>query len=137
MRAGAPMRHKFFGTGETGYHPLRKIRILPSGLRYAVICDFSVTYELVLSALMLTAAIAPRAWVGLLPILVITAFVIVAAVFRRSVQQRDQGAVRLRGNAAQQEDQDHRRHRRGCGGHQHFRVVRRADRRSRPLLAES
>ena len=29
------MRHKFLGTGDAGYHPLRKIRTVFSGLRYA------------------------------------------------------------------------------------------------------
>jgi hypothetical protein len=33
------MRHKFLGTGEAGYHPLRKIRTVFSGLRYAVLYD--------------------------------------------------------------------------------------------------
>ena len=31
------MRHKFLGTGEAGYHPLRKIKTVISGLRYAVL----------------------------------------------------------------------------------------------------
>ncbi|MER2541248.1 MAG: hypothetical protein ABTQ26_18575 [Azonexus sp.] len=50
------MRHKFLGIGEPGYHPLRKLRTVFSGLRYAVIYDWSVTYKLVLSALILIAA---------------------------------------------------------------------------------
>lgn len=80
------MRHKFLGTGDPGYHPLRKIRTVLSGLRYAVIYDFSVTYKLVLSALVLTAAIALRAWVDLLLILVVTAFVIVAEMFNSAIE---------------------------------------------------
>ncbi len=47
------MRHKFLGTGEPGYHPLRKLRTIYSGLRYAVIYDFSVTWKLVFSLLVL------------------------------------------------------------------------------------
>ena len=45
------MRHKFLGIGEAGYHPLKKIHTVFSGLRYAVLYDFSVTYKLVLSVL--------------------------------------------------------------------------------------
>ena len=40
------MRNKFLGTGESGYRPLRKIATVFSGLRYAVLYDFSVTYKL-------------------------------------------------------------------------------------------
>ena len=53
------MRHKFLGTGDPGYHPLRKLRTVFSGLRYAVVYDFSVAYKLVLSALVLAVAYAP------------------------------------------------------------------------------
>lgn len=80
------MRHKFLGTGDPGYHPLRKIRTVISGLRYAVIYDFSVTYKLVLSALVLTVAIALRAWVDVLLILVVTAFVLVAELFNSAIE---------------------------------------------------
>lgn len=80
------MRHKFLGTGDPGYHPLRKIRTVFSGLRYAVIYDFSVTYKLVLSALVLITAIALHAWVDLLLILVVTAFVIVAEMFNSAIE---------------------------------------------------
>lgn len=80
------MRHKFLGTGEPGYHPLRKLRTVISGLRYAVIYDFSVTYKLVLSALVLAAAFALQAWVDLLLILVVTALVLVAEILNSAIE---------------------------------------------------
>jgi diacylglycerol kinase (ATP) len=80
------MRHKFLGTGEPGYHPLRKLRTVFSGLRYAVIYDFSVAYKLVLSALVLSAAFALRAWVDLLLILVVTALVLVAEILNSAIE---------------------------------------------------
>ncbi len=80
------MRHKFLGTGEPGYHPLRKLRTVFSGLRYAVIYDFSVTYKLILSAIVLTAAFVLRAWVDFLLILVVTAFVLVAEIFNSAIE---------------------------------------------------
>jgi len=52
------MRHKCLGTGEPGYHPLIKLRTIYSGLRYAVIYDFSVTWKLVFSLLVLVAALS-------------------------------------------------------------------------------
>ena len=41
------MRHEFLDTGEPGYHPIRKLHTIASGLRYAVIYDFSVAWNLV------------------------------------------------------------------------------------------
>jgi len=80
------MRHKFLGTGDPGYHPLRKLRVVLSGLRYAVVYDFSVAYKLVLSAVVLAAAFALRAWVDLLLILVVTALVLVAEILNSAIE---------------------------------------------------
>jgi diacylglycerol kinase len=80
------MRHKFLGTGDPGYHPLRKLRTVFSGLRYAVIYDYSVAYKLVLSALVLAVAFALRAWVDLLLILVVTALVLVAEILNSAIE---------------------------------------------------
>jgi len=80
------VRHKFLGIGEAGYHPLRKLRTVFSGLRYAVLYDWSVTYKLVLSAAVLVAAFTLRAWVDFLLILVVTAFVLVAEIFNSAIE---------------------------------------------------
>jgi diacylglycerol kinase len=80
------VRHKFLGTGDPGYHPLRKVRTVLSGLRYAVIYDFSVTYKLVLSALVMAGAVALRAWVDVLLILVVTAMVVMAEMFNSAIE---------------------------------------------------
>ncbi|HQW21099.1 MAG TPA: diacylglycerol kinase [Rhodocyclaceae bacterium] len=80
------MRHKFLGIGEPGYHPLRKLRTVFSGLRYAVIYDWSVTYKLVLSALILLAAFSVRAWVDFLVILLATAFVVFAEMINSAIE---------------------------------------------------
>lgn len=80
------MRNKFLGTGEAGYHPLRKIRTVFSGLRYAVLFDWSVTYKLILSVVVLMLAFAARAWVDFLLILVVTALVLVAEIFNSAIE---------------------------------------------------
>lgn len=80
------MRHKFLGTGEAGYHPLRKIQTVISGLRYAVLYDWSVTYKLVASVVVLVVAFGARAWVDFLLILVVTAFVLVAEIFNSAIE---------------------------------------------------
>ena len=80
------MRHKFLGTGDAGYHPLRKIRTAISGLRYAVLYDWSVTYKLIASVVVLAIAFGARAWVDFLLILVVTAFVLVAEIFNSAIE---------------------------------------------------
>jgi diacylglycerol kinase (ATP) len=80
------MRNKFLGTGEPGYHPLRKLRTVYSGLRYAVVYDFSVTWKLVASVPVLVAALFLREWVDGLLILLATAFVLVAEIFNSAIE---------------------------------------------------
>jgi diacylglycerol kinase (ATP) len=80
------MRHKFLGTGEPGYHPLRKLRTIFKGLRYAVVYDFSVAWKLVLSVLVLTAALYARDWVDALLIIVVTAVVLVAEIMNSAIE---------------------------------------------------
>lgn len=80
------MRHKFLGIGEPGYHPLRKIATVVSGLRYAVLYDWSVAYKLALSVLVLAGAFTLRAWLDFLLILVVTAFVLVAEIVNSAIE---------------------------------------------------
>lgn len=80
------MRHKFLGTGEPGYHPLRKLRTIGSGLRYAVVYDFSVAWKLVFSLCVLVAALFARAWIDSLLIVVVTALVLVAEIMNSAIE---------------------------------------------------
>lgn len=80
------MRHKFLGTGEPGYHPWRKIKTIFSGLRYAIIYDWSVTWKLVLSAALLGLAYLFREWIDVLLILLATAFVLVSEIFNSAIE---------------------------------------------------
>jgi diacylglycerol kinase (ATP) len=80
------MRNKFLGTGEAGYHPLRKIRTVFSGLRYAVLLDWSVAYKLLLSIPVLLGVFMAREWLDFLLILVVTAMVIVAEIFNSAIE---------------------------------------------------
>jgi diacylglycerol kinase len=80
------MRHKFLGIGEPGYHPWRKLKTVFSGLRYAVIYDWSVTWKLMLSAVVLALAFHFREWIDVLLILLATAFVLVAEIFNSAIE---------------------------------------------------
>ncbi len=80
------MRNKFLGTGDPGYHPLRKLPTIFSGLRYAVIYDLSVTYKLVLSVVVLVAAFMLRSSLDFLLIFCATAFMLVAEIFNSAIE---------------------------------------------------
>lgn len=80
------MRHKFLGIGQPGYHPWQKVRTVFSGLRYAVLYDWSVTYKLAVSACVLAGAFILRAWVDFLLILVVTALVVFAEIVNSAIE---------------------------------------------------
>lgn len=80
------MRNKFLGTGESGYHPLRKIKVILSGLRFAVFYDFSVAYKMVLSAIILSLALLFQQWVDFGLILVATSLVLIAELFNSAIE---------------------------------------------------
>jgi len=80
------MRNKFLGTGETGYHPLRKIKVVLSGLRFAVLYDFSVAYKIVLSVIVLTLALIFQRWVDFELILLATGLVLMAELFNSAIE---------------------------------------------------
>lgn len=80
------MRNKFLGTGTQGYHPLRKLQTVYSGLCYAVLYDFSVTYKLLLSAVLLSAAFFLREWVDVILVMLVTGLVLVAEIFNSAIE---------------------------------------------------
>jgi len=80
------MRNKFLGTGEPGFHPLRKIKVIISGLRFAVLYDFSVAYKLVLSILLLSTAFYLRLWVDFEILLLATALVLITEMLNSTIE---------------------------------------------------
>ena len=80
------MRNKFLGTGEDGYLPLRKIKIVLSGLQYAVRYDFSVTYKLILSVIVLLGCFFVRQWIDFLLIAAATVMMLQAELFNSSIE---------------------------------------------------
>lgn len=80
------MRNKFLGTGQPGYHPLRKIRICLNGLALAMRYDFSVAYKLVLSAVVLVVAVLLRDTMDVLLVAVATAQMLMAEIFNSALE---------------------------------------------------
>lgn len=80
------MKNKFLGTGEHGYNPMRKVLTVISGLRYAVLTDFSVAYKLILSAIVLIATLGLRERVDLLLILIATGLVLITEIVNSAIE---------------------------------------------------
>ncbi len=80
------MRNKFLGTGETGYHPLRKVNVVLSGLRFAVLYDFSAAYKMVSSVIILALALIFQQWVNFEMILLATGLVLMAELFNNAIE---------------------------------------------------
>lgn len=80
------MRNKFLGTGESGYHPIRKIKVCLSGLGHAMRYDFSVAYKLVLSLVVLMICFLLRQWIDFLLILAATGVVLIAELFNSAIE---------------------------------------------------
>lgn len=80
------MRNKFLGTGEPGYHPVRKIKICLRGIALAARYDFSVGYKLVLSVVVLVLAVALRDTADMLLVVVATALMLTAEIFNSALE---------------------------------------------------
>jgi len=80
------MRNKFLGTGDPGFHPLRKMKVVLSGLRFAALYDFSVAYKLVLSLLLLIAAFYFRSWIDFELILLATGLMLAGEMFNSAIE---------------------------------------------------
>jgi diacylglycerol kinase len=80
------MRNKFLGTGDTGYHPLRKIKVVLAGLRFAVRYDFSVAYKMVLSSVIIALALIFQQWVDFAMILLATGLVLTAELLNSAIE---------------------------------------------------
>lgn len=80
------MRNKFLGTGESGYRPFRKIKVVISGLKYAIRYDFSVTYKLFLSLVVLLLFFFFRQWVDFLLLAAATVIMLQAELFNSAIE---------------------------------------------------
>jgi diacylglycerol kinase (ATP) len=80
------MKNKFLGVGDPGYHPLKKFKVILSGLRYAALYDFSVLYKIVLSIIVLIFSLSLHAWVDTAVIILATGVALSAELFNTAVE---------------------------------------------------
>mgnify|MGYP003467834725 FL=1 len=80
------MKNKFLDTGEKGYHPLKKIKVVVSGLRFAVLTDFSVMYKIVLSMIILIPTMMFNGPLDDYNIVLSTGIMISAEIFNTAIE---------------------------------------------------
>lgn len=80
------MKNKFLDTGEHGYHPFRKLKIILSGLRFAVIYDFSVLYKIIFSLILLVPVFIYRNLVDVSLIILATGVMIAGEMFNTAIE---------------------------------------------------
>lgn len=77
------MTHKF---RTSGYHPIRKLKVIFAGLHVAVVTDLSVAYKVILSVPILGAAFLFQQWVDIGLILLAMGLVLIAELFNSAIE---------------------------------------------------
>lgn len=80
------MPNKFLGARAQGYSPLRKLKVILSGLRFAVMYDFSVAYKFVVSAVVMVLALIFQQWINVEMLLLATGLVLMAELFNSAIE---------------------------------------------------
>lgn len=80
------MRNKFLGTGRTGFRPIQKTRTALSGLRYAALLDFAVSYKLALTVVVVWGCLYYEKWLDLSLIVLATGLMVIAELFNTAVE---------------------------------------------------
>ena len=79
------MKNKFSGDTEKGYHPIQKVKIILSGLRFAMV-DTAVSYKIVLSVLVIVPSLFLHQWLDTSIIILATAMMISAEMFNTAIE---------------------------------------------------
>lgn len=70
----------------SGYHPIRKLKVILSGLRIAVVTEFSVAYKVALSVLVLVISLVFQQRIDLTLIFFATGLMLVAELFNSAIE---------------------------------------------------
>jgi diacylglycerol kinase (ATP) len=79
------MKNKFLGTGEKGYHPLRKLKVMLAGLRFSMI-DIAVSYKLILSIIVIVPSLFLHHWVDTSIIILATVMMLISEMFNTVIE---------------------------------------------------
>ena len=71
---------------QSGYHPIRKLKVILAGLHIAIATEFSVAYKVILSVIVLVFALIFRQWRDLMLIVLATGLMLIAELFNSSIE---------------------------------------------------
>lgn len=71
---------------KSGYHPIRKLKVILAGLHIAIATEFSVAYKVILSVIVLVIALIFRQWRDLMLIVLATGLMLIAELFNSSIE---------------------------------------------------
>lgn len=74
------------GQNSAELRPIRKLRVMISGLKHAVIHEFSVAYKLVLSLILLGVYLYFHRWFDLLFFFAVTCLMLMAEMFNSAIE---------------------------------------------------
>ncbi|VVS90986.1 diacylglycerol kinase [Desulfoluna spongiiphila] len=79
------MKNKMLGTGDDGYNPLRKFKVIMQGLRYSA-SDFSVLHKFMVSVVILIPVVIYNGALDASIIVLATVFMLSAEMFNTSIE---------------------------------------------------
>jgi diacylglycerol kinase len=71
---------------KSGYQPIRKLKVILSGLYVAAITDFSVAYKVILSVPVLAASFLLRQWIDVSLILLAMGLMLISELFNSALE---------------------------------------------------
>lgn len=71
---------------KSGYHPIRKLKVILAGLHIAIATEFSVAYKVILSLVVLVIALIFRQWRDLMLVVLATGLMLIAELFNSSIE---------------------------------------------------
>lgn len=69
-----------------GYHPIRKLKVILSGLHVAVVTDFSVAYKVILSVPVLGVSFLLRQWIDVSLVLLAMGLMLISELFNSAIE---------------------------------------------------
>ncbi|MBP0017878.1 MAG: diacylglycerol kinase [Cyanobacteria bacterium SBLK] len=70
----------------SGYHPIRKFKVILSGLQVAIATDFSVAYKVILSIPVLGLAFYFRQWIDFSLLLLAMGLMLIAELYNSAIE---------------------------------------------------
>ncbi|MBE9142374.1 diacylglycerol kinase [Planktothrix mougeotii] len=71
---------------KSGYHPIRKLKVILAGLQIAIATEFSVAYKVILSVVVLVIAVIFSQWPDLIFIFLVTGLMLIAELFNSAIE---------------------------------------------------